>query len=64
MWEGERVYLKELIAHRKPNGDVQLLTKHLMQVAVLAGSYLEKINLKNCGIVVGLLHDIGKASIE
>lgn len=64
MWEGEKVYLKELIAHRKPNGDVQLLTEHLMQVAVLAGSYLEKINLKNCGIVAGLLHDVGKASIE
>lgn len=64
MWEGEKVYLKDLIAHKNLDGKVQPLTEHLIQVAILAGSYLEKINLKYCGIVAGVLHDIGKASIE
>ncbi len=53
----------ELIAHvRKIDGKFQHLYEHLRQVSVLCGQFTNKIGLKDAGIIIGLLHDFGKAS--
>jgi CRISPR-associated endonuclease/helicase Cas3 len=51
------------IAHRrKKDGESQYLCNHLTRVSVLAGQFADKIGLKDVGRVIGLLHDMGKAS--
>ncbi|MDO4712257.1 MAG: CRISPR-associated helicase Cas3' [Peptostreptococcaceae bacterium] len=40
----------------------QELKDHLLAVSEYAGTFSQKIGLENCGRIVGLLHDIGKAS--
>ena len=50
-------------AHTKencPESEWQTLEKHINAVATLAGDFANKFNAKNWGIVVGLLHDLGK----
>jgi CRISPR-associated endonuclease/helicase Cas3 len=56
---------KELIAHlRQKDKEVQSLSTHLKEVEELTGEYASKMGLKECGELIGLLHDIGKASRE
>ncbi|MBI5213092.1 MAG: CRISPR-associated endonuclease Cas3'', partial [Nitrospirae bacterium] len=55
----------EYIAHRRgKDGLIQSLSKHLKEVSGQAGKFASKIGLKEQGEIVGLLHDIGKASHE
>lgn len=57
--------LGTLIAHiRKKDGSPQSLGDHLKQVSALSGSFAKKIGLKEAGEILGLLHDLGKASEE
>lgn len=56
---------KPLIAHiRKSDQTKQYLSDHLKETANLSGMFAKKIGLQEHGELVGLLHDIGKASIE
>jgi CRISPR-associated endonuclease/helicase Cas3 len=53
----------EFIAHRrKKDGESQYLCNHLSRVSVLCGQFAAKIGLKEAGRLIGLLHDLGKAS--
>lgn len=67
--------MEQIIAHirlskleNETRGSVQCLEneqelkKHLKMVSRYAGEFAEKIGLKHCGEIVGLLHDVGKAS--
>jgi CRISPR-associated endonuclease/helicase Cas3 len=54
-----------LIAHfRKKAKEPQYLEVHLREASVLAGQFTGKIGLKESGEILGLLHDLGKASQE
>ncbi|MHB1688602.1 MAG: CRISPR-associated helicase Cas3' [Ignavibacteriaceae bacterium] len=54
---------KEFIAHRREkDGESQSLCSHLSKTAIYAGQFANKIGLKDSGRIIGLLHDIGKAS--
>ncbi|KUG27031.1 crispr-associated helicase cas3 [hydrocarbon metagenome] len=56
---------KEFIAHRREkDGEAQSLKNHLVRTAVYTGQFASKIGLKDAGRVIGLLHDLGKASEE
>lgn len=50
--------------HIRKDGAVQTLEEHLLGTADLAESFTSQIGLKNVGRVLGLLHDLGKASHE
>ena len=53
------------IAHiREVDGQLQSLSQHLWGTAELAERFASKIGLGQQGKIVGLLHDMGKASIE
>ncbi len=52
------------IAHVRKNGEPQYLWTHLEETSKLVGQFADKIGLKECGELIGLLHDLGKASIE
>ena len=53
------------IAHlRKKDKTPQYLSTHLTQTSKLAGEFASKIGLKESGEILGLLHDLGKASKE
>ncbi len=53
------------IAHeREKDGEIQSLSDHLEQVSKKTGELASKIGLKEQGELLGLLHDIGKASKE
>jgi len=55
----------QFIAHlRKSDKQAQDLWKHLEEVSELAGQFAEKVGLMGCGELIGLLHDLGKASEE
>ena len=55
----------DYIAHRREkDGEIQNLSKHLAEVSELTGQFASKIGLKEQGELIGLLHDIGKASQE
>lgn len=55
----------EYIAHfDKKSNRKQLLVEHLSEVAALCKSFAEKLGLKHCAELIGLLHDLGKYSIE
>lgn len=49
---------------RKSDGAEQNLWDHLQQTARLAATYADKVGLGSIGELVGLLHDIGKATEE
>ena len=52
-----------LLAHiRKSDKETQALEDHLTGVSRLAGQFADKLGLKEAGEVLGLLHDLGKAS--
>jgi len=54
---------KEFIAHRREkDGETQSLCSHLTRTAIYSGQFADKIGLKDTGRLIGLLHDIGKAS--
>jgi CRISPR-associated endonuclease/helicase Cas3 len=55
----------EFIAHRrKKDGESQNLNSHLLNVSELTSQFTSKIGLKDTGRLIGLLHDLGKASNE
>ncbi|MHB1406385.1 MAG: CRISPR-associated endonuclease Cas3'' [Desulfitobacteriaceae bacterium] len=55
----------KFIAHRREkDGESQDLWKHLEETSSLAGKFASKIGLKEHGKLIGLLHDLGKASSE
>ncbi len=57
--------MEDFIAHvRQKDGKSQLLTDHLNETSVLSGQFAEKIGLKEAGEIIGLMHDVGKASCE
>jgi CRISPR-associated endonuclease/helicase Cas3 len=59
------MFHREYIAHRREsNGEIQNLSLHLKEVSKKAGEFASKIGLKECGEIIGLLHDIGKTSEE
>lgn len=58
---------KEFIARvSQKNGeiDIQGLSAHLEEVADNTSTFASKIGIKECGSLIGLFHDIGKASKE
>ena len=56
---------REYIAHRREeDGEFQLLWEHLEETSLLAGRFASKIGLEKHGELIGLLHDLGKASSE
>lgn len=53
------------IAHRRERGgEIHWLSQHLTEVSKKTGEFASKIGLKEQGELIGLLHDIGKASQE
>ena len=57
--------MSEHIAHvRKADGVIQLLPDHLRGVARLSREFANKIGLPQQGELIGLLHDLGKYSME
>lgn len=55
----------DYIAHRREkDGEIHWLSHHLEAVSKLAGEFVSKVGLKEQGELIGLLHDIGKASKE
>ena len=55
----------DYIAHRREkDGEIQNLLDHLEEVSRKTGEFASKIGLKEQGELIGLLHDIGKASRE
>ncbi len=53
----------DFIAHRREkDGQTQSLSNHLAEVSVCTGQFAAKIGLKEQGEIIGLLHDLGKAS--
>ncbi|KAF0121192.1 MAG: metal dependent phosphohydrolase, partial [bacterium] len=55
----------DYIAHRREkNGEIHWLSQHLADVSKKTGEFASKIGLKEQGEIIGLLHDIGKASQE
>lgn len=55
----------DFIAHRrKKDGEVQSLWDHLLETSRLSAVFAEKIGLRRHGELLGLLHDLGKASRE
>ena len=55
----------DFIAHRREkDGQAQSLWNHLNQVSVYSGQAASKIGLQKQGELIGLLHDLGKASAE
>lgn len=57
--------MKEFIAHfRAKDSQAQYLWDHLFGTSLLAGKFASKIGLKEHGELLGLVHDLGKASVE
>ncbi len=58
-------YNSDYIAHRREkDGEIHYLSHHLEEVSKITGKFASKIGLKDQGELIGLLHDIGKASHE
>lgn len=57
--------MNKLIAHiREVDGKDQSLTDHLQETSKFAGQFAGKIGLQEIGEIIGLFHDLGKASNE
>jgi CRISPR-associated endonuclease/helicase Cas3 len=54
----------EFIAHRRKSGECQTLADHLLEVSELVGRFSAKIELSLPGRLIGLLHDLGKYSLD
>jgi CRISPR-associated endonuclease/helicase Cas3 len=62
---GDKNLNKQFIAHfREKDGVPQFLWDHLKETSDLAGKNAAKIGLKEHGQLLGLLHDLGKATVE
>lgn len=62
---GVTVKGKQLVAHvRDKDKKIQSLEEHLFAVSKYTGQFAGKIGLKEIGEILGLLHDVGKASAE
>ncbi|MCB8979869.1 MAG: CRISPR-associated helicase Cas3' [Ardenticatenaceae bacterium] len=62
---GVRAVEKQLVAHvRDRDKKIQSLEEHLSAVSNYAGRFASKIGLAEIGKIIGLLHDVGKASDE
>jgi len=56
---------KPFIAHRREkDGESQNLWDHLEETSIFAGQFAEKVGLRELGELIGLFHDLGKASRE
>lgn len=55
---------EQVIAHVRPDAEVQLLKTHLENVGHLAAIFATKFGLGKHGELIGLLHDLGKYSNE
>ncbi|GAB6175072.1 hypothetical protein JCM15765_45500 [Paradesulfitobacterium aromaticivorans] len=56
---------RKFIAHRREkDGGIQDLWEHAEETSALAGKFASKIGLGKHGELIGLLHDLGKASFE
>ena len=57
--------MEDFIAHIRQNDrELQLLSAHLREASIICGDFADKIGLKEVGEIIGLLHDVGKASLE
>jgi CRISPR-associated endonuclease/helicase Cas3 len=55
----------DYIAHRREkDGEIHKLSQHLTEVSKKTGEFASKVGLKEQGEIIGLLHDIRKASQE
>ena len=54
----------QFIAHRRKSGECQTLADHLLKASELTGSFSAKIGLGLSGQLIGLLHDLGKYSLD
>src|SRR3989338_6878214 len=55
----------DYIAHRREKDEeIHWLSQHLAEVSKITGEFASKVNMKEQGELLGLLHDIGKASQE
>lgn len=54
--------MAEIVAHVGESGEQQTLRDHLNETGDLAGRFAESVALPHTGKLLGLLHDIGKAS--
>jgi CRISPR-associated endonuclease/helicase Cas3 len=52
------------LAHRAADGREQTLAAHLLGVSARAQAHAAKLKLASAGALVGLLHDLGKATAE
>lgn len=62
---GEEIEENDLIAHRRErDGEEQSLITHLDETSQLAEGFAAKVGLPEIGRILGLMHDLGKASKE
>lgn len=55
----------KFVAHyREKDGAIQTVSEHLEGTSFLGGKFASKIGLEKHGELLGLLHDLGKASSE
>ena len=54
----------DFIAHRRKDGKEQPLITHLSEVGEIAAHLASKLNVRDAGRLIGLLHDFGKFSKE
>lgn len=52
------------VAHRKENGDEQPLIYHSIGTAEKASDFAKPLNIQDIAYICGLMHDIGKYSLE
>ncbi len=56
------LFKDDYIAHCREDREIQSLDTHLETVSIITGELASKVGLKEAGEIIGLLHDIGKAS--
>ncbi len=59
----KRLSNERVFAHNSPDGRKQLLSEHLLQVSRRSRQLAAKLNLPHAGELIGLLHDLGKATV-
>lgn len=64
MLKNEESGMVNVIAHIARDGRVQSLVTHSLQTANLSKNFGEIINLKSVAKITGLVHDIGKATVD
>lgn len=61
---GDRLERTFLARYRQSDGEPQLLWNHLTSVSERTGQFAKKIGLETTGKLIGLVHDLGKATPE